>query len=46
LPEISRYGMMAMPALVVNGKVKAAGKVPPKATLRTWLLEAVGKRES
>jgi hypothetical protein len=37
--------MMAMPALVINGKVKAAGKVPPKGTLKTWLLEAVGKRE-
>jgi Thioredoxin domain len=38
--------MMAMPALVINGKVKAGGKVPPKGTLKTWLLEADGKRES
>jgi small redox-active disulfide protein 2 len=44
--EISRYGMMAMPALVINGKVKAAGKVPGKGTLKTWLLEAVGKYEA
>jgi len=44
--EISRFGMMAMPALVINGKVKAAGKVPAKAALKTWLLEAAGKHES
>ena len=44
--EISRYGMMAMPALVINGKVKAAGKIPAKATLKAWLLEAAGKHKS
>jgi len=44
--EISRFGMMAMPALVINGKVKAAGKIPAKATLKTWLLEAARKHES
>jgi len=44
--EISRFGMMAMPALVVNGKVKAAGKIPAKATLKTWLLEAAEKHAS
>lgn len=44
--EISRFGMMAMPALVINDKVKAAGKVPAKATLKTWLLEAAKRHES
>jgi hypothetical protein len=44
--EISRFGMMAMPALVINGKVKATGKIPAKATLKTWLLEAAGMHES
>ncbi|MFZ1201010.1 MAG: thioredoxin family protein, partial [Desulfobacterales bacterium] len=37
--EIGTYGVMAMPALVINGKVKAAGKVPSKGTIKEWLLE-------
>lgn len=42
LLEIGTYGMIAMPALVINGKVKAAGRVPSKETLKEWLLEAQG----
>jgi len=38
--QIGTYGVMAMPALVINDKVMAAGKVPPKNTLKDWLLEA------
>ena len=38
--EIGTYGVMAMPALVINGKVKAAGRVPSKGTIKEWLLEA------
>jgi len=41
--EIGTYGVMAMPALVINGKVKAAGKVPSKETIKEWLLE-INKR--
>jgi len=37
--EIGTYGVMAMPALVINGKVKAAGSVPSKGTIKEWLLE-------
>lgn len=38
--EISRYGVMGSPALVINGKVKAVGSVPSKARLRELILEA------
>jgi len=38
--EIGTYGVMAMPALVNNGWVIAAGRVPSKETLKGWLLEA------
>ncbi|MGI9568764.1 MAG: thioredoxin family protein [Desulfobulbia bacterium] len=38
--EISRYGILAMPALVINGEVKAAGKIPAKTVLEEWLQEA------
>jgi small redox-active disulfide protein 2 len=40
--EIGTFGAMAMPALVINGKVKAAGRVPSKGTIKQWLLEAQG----
>lgn len=35
--EIACYGVMGSPALVINGKVVAAGRVPSKAQLREWL---------
>jgi Thioredoxin domain len=38
--EIGNYGIMGMPALIINGEVKAAGSVPPKNKLKEWLLEA------
>ncbi|MBW1944462.1 MAG: thioredoxin family protein [Deltaproteobacteria bacterium] len=41
--EISEYGVMGMPGLVVNGQIKCTGKVPSREQLKTWLLEAVGK---
>jgi hypothetical protein len=40
--EISSFGVMAMPVLVINGKVKAAGRVPSMGTIKKWLLEAQG----
>lgn len=38
--EIGQYGVMGSPALVINGKVKAAGSVPSKARLREMILAA------
>jgi hypothetical protein len=38
--EIGKYGVLGMPALIINGKVKSVGKVPSKADLRKWLSEA------
>lgn len=35
--EIACYGVMGSPALVINGKVVAAGRVPSKSQLREWL---------
>ena len=40
--EIGSYGVMSMPALVINGKIKAAGRMPSKGTIKQWLLEARG----
>ena len=43
--QIGTYGVMAMPALVINDKVMAAGKVPPKSTLKDWLQSAGNLRQ-
>ncbi len=40
IKEIGKYGIMGMPALIIGGKVKSVGKVPPKGKLRQWLGEA------
>ena len=40
IKEIGKYGVMGTPALIINGKVKSVGKVPPRASLIQWLQEA------
>lgn len=37
IKDIMKYGVMNTPALVVNGKVKVAGKVPGKEEIKTML---------
>lgn len=43
IKEIGRYGVMGSPALIINGKVKAVGKVPLRTQLIQWLEEADGR---
>ena len=38
--DIANYGVMGSPGLIINGKVKAVGSVPPQKKLKEWLLEA------
>ncbi len=38
--RISQYGVMALPALVINGNVKVLGTVPSKAQLKDFIREA------
>lgn len=40
--EIMKFGVMFTPALVVDGAVKVAGKVPSAAEISAWLREAAG----
>jgi len=37
--EIGTFGVMAMPALVINAKVKTVGRVPSKGAIKEWLLK-------
>jgi protein-disulfide isomerase len=42
--EIGKYGVLGMPALIINGEVKSVGKVPPRKRLEEWLKEAQFKK--
>lgn len=45
LKEIAQYGargIVGTPALLINGKVKCVGHVPPKEQIKKWLLEEKG----
>jgi len=39
LNDIISYGIMMTPGLVVNGKVKCAGKLPSEEEILKWLQE-------
>lgn len=38
--KFADYGIMFTPGLVINDKVMASGKIPTKATLTNWMIEA------
>ena len=40
IKEIGKYGVMGTPALIINGQVKAVGRVPPRSKIIEWLKEA------
>jgi small redox-active disulfide protein 2 len=39
---IAQYGILALPALIINGKVKSKGTIPPKSMIKKWLEEERG----
>ena len=39
--EIAKYGVMGVPALVINQKVASVGTTPDKKKIRQWLEEAL-----
>ena len=43
LKEIGSYGLVGLPALVINGEVKSVGRFPREKQLRQWLWEAKGE---
>ncbi len=40
IEEIMKYGVMATPALVLDGQVKASGRIPPTAEIVSWIMTA------
>ena len=43
LREIVRFGVMSTPALVLDAKVKASGRIPSTSEIVAWLTEAAAK---
>jgi len=39
--EIMNYGVMATPALVVNGKVVFSGRIPSKSEIKNFIEKAI-----
>jgi small redox-active disulfide protein 2 len=39
IDEITSYGVLMTPALVINGEVKSSGKIPKAAQILEWLKE-------
>ncbi|MDD4092572.1 MAG: thioredoxin family protein [Smithellaceae bacterium] len=39
IKKIMAYGVMTTPALVIDGKVKAAGKIPTAEQITGWLIQ-------
>jgi hypothetical protein len=37
IKEFGKYGVFMTPAVVVNGEVKVAGKVPKESEILKWL---------
>ncbi len=45
IKEMMSYKILALPALVIDGKVKSAGRVPSVAEITSWLATAAMKEE-
>jgi hypothetical protein len=39
---MAQYGILPTPTLIINGKVKSAGRVPSKSMIKKWLEEEKG----
>ncbi|MDP2991971.1 MAG: thioredoxin family protein [Deltaproteobacteria bacterium] len=39
--EIASYGMVATPALVINGKIKSYGRLPSRSQITNWIKECI-----
>ncbi len=46
LNEIMTYRVLMTPALVIDGEVKAAGRLPNHAELTSWLTTAAMRQET
>ncbi len=40
IKKIMEYGILSTPGLVIDGKVKASGRIPRPEEIKAWILEA------
>ena len=40
IKKMMSYGILATPGLVINGKVKCAGRIPRPEEIKAWIQEA------
>jgi hypothetical protein len=43
--EIAKYGLMGVPALVINGRVVCVGTLPDRNRIKQWLLDLKASQE-
>jgi protein-disulfide isomerase len=43
IKKIMEYKILGTPGLVINGKVKCAGKIPAKSQIKQWIEEEIAK---
>ncbi|MCI0471240.1 MAG: thioredoxin family protein [Candidatus Aminicenantes bacterium] len=43
IKKIMEYKILGTPGLVINGKVKSAGRIPSKEDIKKWLEQEIGK---
>ena len=43
IKKIMEYKILGTPGLVINGKVKSAGKIPSKEEIKKWIEEEMKK---
>jgi small redox-active disulfide protein 2 len=39
IKQMMSYGILSTPALVINGKVRCAGRIPRPEEIKGWILE-------
>jgi len=44
IADIMKYNIMITPALVINGEVKVAGRIPTKAEITSWITTELSKK--
>ncbi len=45
LDEIISYRVLMTPALVINGEVKSAGRIPPYSEIAGWITTAAEEKQ-
>jgi small redox-active disulfide protein 2 len=43
IDEIRQFAVMMTPALVIDGEVKASGRIPPSSEIAAWIAAAAEK---